>query len=97
MKAFTCIKANKSQGPDDICGCLLKTCSNELAPIFHHIFNKSLQTQHVPKCWKDAVVVPIPKSNCPKVLNDFRPIALTSTVMKTFEKLVKTEIMKRTD
>ena len=96
VRAFSHTKTNKSQGPDSICGCLLKTCSKELAPIFHHIFNKSLQTQHVPKCWKDAVVVPVPKSNCPKVLNDFRPIALTSIVMKTFEKLVKTVVMLRT-
>lgn len=48
------------------------------------------------KCWKDAVVVAVPKSNCPKVLNDFRPIALTSIVMKTFEILVKSEVIMRT-
>lgn len=96
VRAFTHTKTNKSQGPDAICGRLLKSCSKELAPIFHHIFNKSLQTQHVPKCWKDAVVIPVPKSNTPKVLNNLRPIALTSIVMKTFEKFVKTAVMVRT-
>ena len=95
-KALSSINANKSCGPDNICGRLLKFCSKELCTIFHYIFNKSLQIQHVPKCWKDAVVVPAPKTRCPKVQNDFRPIALTSLVMKTFEKLVRNEIVKKT-
>lgn len=33
----------------------------------------------------------------PKTLNDFRPIALTSIVMKCFVKIVKKEILKNTD
>lgn len=81
-KAFSSVKVTKSHGPDKICGRLLKFCAKELSPIFHFIFNKSLQTQHVPKVWKDAVVVPVPKSSCPKTHNDFRPIALTSILMK---------------
>jgi len=52
----------------------------------------SLYLQHVPNLWKRAVIIPAPKNNCPKALNDLRPIALTSLVMKSFEKLVKTEI-----
>lgn len=35
---------------------------------------------------KDAVVVTLTKSSRPKVLNDFRPVALTSVVIKVFEK-----------
>ncbi len=58
-KALFSIRPKKSHGPDNICGRLLKLCATELCPILHHIFNKSLQTQHVPKCWKDAVVVPV--------------------------------------
>lgn len=53
--------------------------------------------QHVPRVWKDAVVIPVPKISSPKTLNDFRPIALTSIVMKAFEKLVKSEILKSTE
>ena len=57
----------------------------------------SLQTQHVPKVWKDAVVAPVPKSRGPKTLNDFRPVALTSILMKTLEKLVRAEILRKTE
>lgn len=37
------------------------------------------------------MVIPIPKSNGPKTLNDFRPVALTSVSMKCFER-IRTEI-----
>ncbi|KAL2086367.1 hypothetical protein ACEWY4_017426 [Coilia grayii] len=102
-------KNNKSHGPDNspvdrcrfscesICGRVIKLCTRELSPIFHFIFNKSLQTQYVPKVWKHAVVVPVPKSGRPKTLNDFRPIALTSIVMKHFERLVRSQILSHTE
>lgn len=43
------------------------------------------------------VLVPFPKTSCPKILNDFGPIALTCIVMKKFEKLVRKEILKKTE
>ena len=39
------------------------------------------------------MIVPVPKIKTPKSLNDYRPVALTSFVMKTFEKIVKEEIL----
>ncbi len=32
--------------------------------------------------------MPVPKKNCPVVNCDFRPIALNSNIMKSFERLV---------
>ena len=42
-----------------------------------------------PRHWKLSTVIPIPKKDNPKLHNDFRPIALTSLVMKTLEKRKK--------
>nr|XP_029131377.1 uncharacterized protein LOC114917641 [Labrus bergylta] len=42
----------------------------------------------VPDLWKTSCIVPIPKKGRPSALNDYRPVALTSRVMKTFERLV---------
>ncbi|KAK3513823.1 hypothetical protein QTP70_028860, partial [Hemibagrus guttatus] len=52
------------------------------------IFNRSLELCEVPACFKRSTIIPIPKK--PKItgLNDYRPIALTSVVMKSFERLV---------
>ncbi len=68
-----------------------------LAPIFNYIFNLSLSQQKVPDLWKQSTIVPAAKSKHPKSLNDFRPIALTSLVMKSFEKLIKAELLKTTE
>lgn len=42
--------------------------------------------------WKKSTVIPLPKSKNPTELNDFRPIALTSLVIKSFERILKDEI-----
>ena len=39
---------------------------------------------------------PIPKKSNPSVLNDYRPIALTSVVMKCFERLILSRLLKET-
>lgn len=39
-------------------------------------------------CFKRLPIVPMPK-NKPSCLNNYRPIALTSVVMKVFDRLLK--------
>ncbi|KAI3355420.1 hypothetical protein L3Q82_018261 [Scortum barcoo] len=41
-----------------------------------------------PSCWKTSCIIPVPKKPHPGELNDFRPVALTSHVMKTMERLL---------
>ena len=95
-KMFLTTKVNKSPGPDHICGRILKHCAKQLTSIFSDIFNWSLRVQKVPNLWKKSIIIPVPKCNKPKVFNDLRPVALTSLVMKSFEKLVKSELLSKT-
>jgi len=39
-------------------------------------------------CFKRSIIIPIPPKNQITGLNDHRPVALTSVVMKSFERLV---------
>ncbi len=41
---------------------------------------------------KKSIIIPVPKNNKSSCLNDYRPVALTSIVMKVFERLVKSHI-----
>ena len=53
------------------------------------IFNKMWVEACTPQKWKEATIIPIPKSN--KDYSDqtnYRPIALTSCVCKLFEKMI---------
>ncbi len=81
-------KRRKAPGPDGVSPACLKICADQLAPIFTQIFNRSLELCEVPSCFKHSTIIPVPKK--PKItgLNDYRPVALTSVVMKSFERLV---------
>ncbi|KAI3357209.1 hypothetical protein L3Q82_015668 [Scortum barcoo] len=68
---------------------LLKAClARELGhPLQQRIFNLSLGQGRVPQLlWKTSCIIPVPKKPHPGELNDFRPVALTSHVMKTMER-----------
>ncbi|KAK3569652.1 hypothetical protein QTP86_002651 [Hemibagrus guttatus] len=81
-------KKRKAPGPDGVTPACLKTCADQLAFIFSQILNRSLELCEVPACFKCSTIIPIPQK--PKItgLNDYRPVALTSVVMKSFERLV---------
>ena len=78
----------KAAGPDCIPGKVLRACADQLACVLARIFNASLAQGVVPRCLKKAVIVPVPKKSNIGGLNDYRPVALTSIVMKCFERLV---------
>ena len=58
------------------------------------IFNDVWQSGDFPSSWKEALVIPIPKpgkdSSDP---NNYRPIALTSCLCKTLERMVNTRLV----
>lgn len=93
INMFKHSKARKSSGPDNIEGQLLISCAEQLGSIFYYIFQLSLTQQKVPRLWKSSTVIPVAKKNHPVELNDFRPVALTSLVMKSFERLLKISIL----
>ena len=86
----------KAVGPDGISGRLLRLCYGQLSYVFSMLFSWSLRDCTVPSLWKNSVIRPIPKSKNPKELNDFRPVALTSIVMKCFERVVLRQIQMQT-
>lgn len=82
------VRAGKSAGPDGITPRLLKDCASELAGPLCTIFNMSLKTGHVPARWKTSCLVPVPKVPRPTGMKDYRPVALTSVIMRTLERLL---------
>ncbi|KAI3376885.1 hypothetical protein L3Q82_000126 [Scortum barcoo] len=79
------ISSAEAPGPDGIPGRALKVCADQLADVFADIFNLSLLQSVVPTCFKETIIVPVPKTTKILSLNDYRPVALTSTIMKCFE------------
>ncbi len=81
-------KRRKAPGPDGVTPVCLISCADQLAPIFTQIFNRSLELCEVPSWFKRSTIIPVPKK--PKItgLNVYRPVALMSVAMKSFERLV---------
>ncbi|KAI4873724.1 hypothetical protein NFI96_000464 [Prochilodus magdalenae] len=79
---------NKAAGPDGVPPRVLKACATQLCGVLQHVFNMSLCLQRVPVMWKTSCIVPVPKTPRPSDIKDYRPVALTSHIMKTMERLV---------
>lgn len=97
VKTFNKINIRKASGPDGLRGVVLKECSQQLAPIFQRLFQSTLDSHTIPQLWKTSNVIPVPKKQCPKGLNDYRPVALTSIAMKCLERIIKTFLLQDTD
>ena len=93
---FLRLNVRKAAGPDNIGGRLLRECAWQLSEVFCKIFNWSLDECSVPSVWKKSTICPVPKKNSPSCLNDYRPVALTSIVMKCFERIVLKHLLSFT-
>lgn len=80
--------ARSTAGPDQVSPRLLHACAAELGDPLQHVFNLNLRLGKVPSLWKTSCIIPVPKKGHPTEVNDYRPVALTSHVMKTLEQLV---------
>ena len=96
-RVFKHTGVNKCPGPDGIWGRTLRSCSDQLSGVFHRLFQTSIDTCTIPDIWKLSAVILIPKKDNPKLPNDFRPIALTSVVMKTLKEIIKFLILAVTE
>ena len=82
------LKVNKAVGPDGIMLRVLKVCADQLCGVLHYMSTLSLSVSKIPAIWKTSCIVPMPKKPNAKALKDLRRIALTSHVMKCFERTV---------
>lgn len=90
---LTKYKPNKAPGLDGILGRVLKSCALELTSVLHSLFIRSLCTSTVSGIWKTSTVIRVPKKSHPSEPNHYRPVCLTSIIMKCFEKLVQIIIL----
>ena len=58
-----------------------------------YLFNLSLTTGYVPKCWKKKRVTPLFKKGNTDDLNNYRPISILPVTMKMFEKVVHRQVV----
>ena len=87
------LNPNKSRGPDDIGGLLLKNCARSISYPLTIMFNTSFKTGSLPTEWKMANIVPVFKKGDKACIENYRPISLTCIVSKVFEKCIRDELL----
>ena len=81
-------------GPDQIHYQILKHLPQESMSALLQIFNNIWVTGSFPDSWRQATVIPIPKPGKDHTdPTNYRPIALTSCVCKTFERMVNRRLV----
>ena len=92
-RAISKMKTKGAAGPDDIPPSFLKALGDKSLQVLLDIFNSSFHLADCPQVWKNALIIPLLKSGKPAgELKSFRPISLTSCVVKLFERMLADRI-----
>jgi hypothetical protein len=91
------IESKSSCDADGISMKILKMVSLEISIPLTHIFNLSMSSGIFPSALKISRVVPIFKSGDPTLCDNYRPIALLSSVSKTLEKIIAIRLTNHLD
>ncbi|GFX42552.1 RNA-directed DNA polymerase from mobile element jockey [Trichonephila clavipes] len=84
---------NTTPGADQIPAKFLKLLSHSERKIILNFFQQIFDKAIVPKEWKHAIILPIPKPCKDKTkISSYRPIALTSVFSKTFGRILANRI-----
>ena len=88
------LKKKKSPGPDGITNEMITHLDSTARLKLLEIFNLSWEEGRVPQMWKEATMIPIHKKDKDKTkASSYRPISLTSCVVKTMERIVNHRLM----
>ena len=93
VEAIKTISNNAAPGPDGFSAVFLKNCSEELATPFYAIWRECFDKGTTPEIFKESYIIPIYKGGDQGEAQNYRPVSLTSHIMKTFEKIVRKNIV----
>ena len=87
-KIISNLQSKHSHGHDGLTNKLLKELKPALVKPLSILFNISLSEGAFPEIYKKSDVVPLHKSKCKTLLNNYRPISLLPVLSKILEKIV---------
>ena len=93
-KKLASINVNKSKGLDNIHPQLLKHTKDVLGAPLAAIFQKSIKTAQLLVDWKKAYITSVFKKEKRNSAANYRPISITSSVVKVIEEIVNDAIIK---
>ena len=89
------IKSDSAAGPDHFPALLLKECAVQLSEPLYILWRHSLDNGDIAPLLKKAIVCPIHKPNSQRNHPaSYRPVSLTSHIIKCFERVVRSKLIK---
>jgi len=87
-KRVGAIRKNKSIGPDNISGKILKLRGEAMIPYLAQLLDITMNNGTLPAEWTRAVVVPVHKGSDRSIVANYRLVSLTSVVRKQMEHVI---------
>ena len=94
LEAISEIKLDSAPGPDGIPAVLLKRCAISLSVPIHLLWSESMSSGIVPDFYKTGYVSPLFKKGSRCDAANYRPVTLTSHVVKVYERVVRKHMVQ---
>ena len=88
------LKGTAAAGPDGVPATMLKNCRKELSRPLYILWRSSLDCGSIPAELLLVMISPIHKGGRRSVPKNYRPVALTSHLIKVFERVVRRVLVK---
>ena len=93
-KAIDDIKSDAAAGPDGIPVILLKSCKDTLARPIFLLWSRSFEDGLVPAYYKSSNICPLYKKGSHATAANYRPVSLTSHIVKVFERVLRLRLVR---
>ena len=94
LSAISEIGVGSGAGPDGISALLLKRCARFLVQPLRYIWCESFKRGIVPEFYKNSLIFPLFKKGDRAKASNYRPISLTSHIIKVFERVLRRKIVE---
>ena len=83
------LQAHAASGPDDFPAIVLKKCKLTISGSLYRLWRRSLDTGEIPQYLLNQKIVPIFKKGGKTDAQNYRPVSLTSHLIKIFERVLR--------
>jgi hypothetical protein len=93
LDAIKAMGRYSAAGPDKFPALILKECGTVLAPVVTQLWRSSLNSGEIATKFKSQSVIPLFKKGKRSVAANYRPVSLTSHLIKMFERVFRAKLV----